>query len=156
MRTRLLIATIAVLMMSATASAQNDPEADFDDAYKVCAETGGAGTAEKCLDQALERCAGKHPSNQGGAACGRRAYVHWDKLLNVVYSDLMKKMSDRESKALRSSQRRWLKFRDAEFKVIDRVYSFEKGSMNISFNAHARLQLVRKRVMELSHYTEAF
>ncbi|MEW6732530.1 MAG: lysozyme inhibitor LprI family protein [Acidobacteriota bacterium] len=65
------------------------------------------------------------------------------KQLNKVYSELSNSLTPEESRALKAAQLEWLKYRDAEFKLIDQLYSYKKGSMNVSFNMPAHLKSVK-------------
>ncbi len=47
----------------------------------------------------------------------------WDKRLNQVYRKLMIKLSPKQRKLLRESQRKWLQYRDREFKFIESFYT---------------------------------
>ncbi|MBL8151077.1 MAG: DUF1311 domain-containing protein [Blastocatellia bacterium] len=132
-----------------------DEAIDLDTALKSCLGKEASFDREvECIDRALETCLDKNPSTGGQVQCATRAYELWDKKLNEVYTELNNKLSKKERMALKSAQLQWLNYRNAEFKFIDSVYSFEKGSMNVSFNVQARLRLVRARVLELHRYSE--
>ncbi|MEJ2611661.1 MAG: lysozyme inhibitor LprI family protein [Candidatus Thiodiazotropha sp.] len=44
--------------------------------------------------------------------------IFLDKELNNAYGILMKHLPDAQKKELKQSQRNWIKFRDAEFRLI--------------------------------------
>lgn len=141
---------------STTSVKEPDEASDLDKILKDCVgKNTSSDKQSQCLDKALESCIAKNPSTGGEAACVTRAYDLWDKQLNKIYNELNGNLSPEESRALKTAQLEWLKYRDAEFKLIDQIYSFEKGSMNVPFNAHARLKVVKNRVLELKHYAEA-
>lgn len=78
------------------------------------------------------------------------AYEHWDHLLNIVYKEAQNQMQPGTFIALRESQRAWLSYRDAEFKVIERLYYAElQGTMWYAPAAAARKRIVRQRVISL-------
>lgn len=78
------------------------------------------------------------------------AYEHWDHLLNIVYKEAENQMQPGTFMALRESQRAWLNYKDAEFKVIQRLYYAElQGTMWYAPAAAARKRVVRQRVISL-------
>ncbi|GAB5526924.1 MAG: hypothetical protein Roseis2KO_47960 [Roseivirga sp.] len=80
----------------------------------------------------------------------KEAYNRWDQLLNIVYGEAEKQMQPATYSALRESQRAWLKYRDEELKVINRLYYAElQGTMWYAPAAAARKRLVRKRVLTI-------
>lgn len=146
-----------ILVFSSFVMAQSDEAAVFDNALKAClAETSAADKQEQCLEKALEVCSEKEDTGGWGARCADRAEQLWNKELNKVYKELQGRLTLKERNVLISSQRSWIQYRNAEFKLIDSMYSFKKGSMNISFNAHARKGVVMKRALALKHYLEGY
>ncbi len=147
-----------MLVFSGVAMAQSDEAAVLDNALKACLAKTPADDEEKpCLETALDVCVEKEDTGGGGGArCATRAEQLWDKELNKVYKELQGRLTLKERNVLISSQRIWIQYRNAEFKLIDSMYSFEKGSMNISFNAHARKGVVMKRTLALKHYLEGY
>lgn len=157
MMKNILIIVTLMLVFCVFGMAQSDASAVLDNALKDCLDkNSSANKQEQCLDKALEICIDKEPTGGWEAGCASKAYELWDKELNKIYNQLRRELTSKESKALKTAQRKWLKYRDAEFKLIDHIYSYEKGTMNIPFNAHARLKVVKKRVLELKHYSSAY
>ena len=148
-----------MLVFGSFAMAQSDEAAVLDNALKTCHATPPADDKEKetpCLETALDVCVEKEDTAGWGARCATRAEQLWDKELNKVYKELQGRLTLKERNVLISSQRSWIQYRNAEFKLIDSMYSFEKGTMNISFNAHARKGVVMKRALALKHYLEGY
>ncbi len=136
-----------LLVFGSFAMAQSDEAAVLDSALKACQTRPPANDKEKetpCLETALDVCVEKDDTAGWGARCATRAEQLWNKELNMVYKELQGKLTLKERNVLISSQRIWLQYRNAEFKLIDSMYSFKKGTMNISFNAHARKGVVMK------------
>ena len=151
-----LIASL-MLVFGSFAMAQSDEAAVLDNALKACQAKAPADDEETpCLETALDVCVEKEDTAGWGARCATRAEQLWDKELNRVYKELQGRLTLKERNALIASQRSWIQYRNTEFKLIDSMYSFEKGTMNISFNAHARKGVVMKRALALKHYLEGY
>jgi uncharacterized protein YecT (DUF1311 family) len=58
-----------------------------------------------------------------------------------------------EKDKLRESQRAWIKFRDAEFEIINILYP-QDATMYINIRAADKLSIVKERALELKHYVE--
>jgi uncharacterized protein YecT (DUF1311 family) len=69
----------------------------------------------------------------------------WDKELNLVYQELMNKLSEEKQKQLIDSQRKWIEFRDAEFKLLQDI---DKDAMYPQPKAR-EMKYVRQRALEL-------
>ena len=106
------------------------------------------------IDKALEECMDKDPSTAGMAGCLGEAYDRWDKELNRAYNDLMRKLKPAGKRALRAAQTEWIQYRDKEFALIDVVYSGLDGSMYIPIRVSDRVEIVKKRAIELKDYID--
>ncbi len=115
-----------------------------------------AQTAEKRLplDMRLDECLKKDPSTAGMLECLGQAYLSWDAELNTAYQKLLAKLPAEGGAALRDSQRAWLKFRDQEFLLLEKLYGLMEGSMYRTMRAADRVDFVRKRALELSSYLD--
>lgn len=82
--------------------------------------------------------------------CTGQEYRNLDEELNRVYTGLLKVMSPEQTQLLKDAQRRWLAFRDAEFKAIDGVYDTMDGTIYRVIRAGQRNQVVRDRVEQLA------
>lgn len=80
-------------------------------------------------------------------------YDALDKELNVAYSSLMSKLNEEEKQLLKSSQRRWIKYRDAEYEFIATSITRDKfGSSAVISKGDYRTALLKARVTELLWY----
>ena len=76
--------------------------------------------AQNKIDSDLERCLSKDNSTAGQRSCISSARNSWDKELNKSYLSLSQKLSKNGKSELLEAQRSWMKFRDSEFKLIDK------------------------------------
>jgi uncharacterized protein YecT (DUF1311 family) len=125
---------VIVLLMSAIGDAQETPKHP--------------------IDKALDACLDKDSTTAGMTNCIGKAYEKWDKELNRIYAELMKKLSPEGKANLKDAQLQWLKFRDSEFKLQDSVYSTLEGTMYIPMRASDRMEVVKKRAVELKSHLE--
>lgn len=101
------------------------------------------------IDKALDACIDKNGSTAGMVECMDKAYAAWDKELNQVYGELMRTLSAKQKEALKLSELEWIKYRDLEFKFIDSIYDTLEGTMYIPLRISARVEVIRKRALEL-------
>lgn len=106
------------------------------------------------IDKALEACIDKNGSTAGMVECTDKAYAAWDKELNKNYGELMRTLKPTQREALRSAQFEWIKYRDLDFKLIDSVYDTMQGTMYIPMRVDARMEVVKKRALELKGYLD--
>jgi uncharacterized protein YecT (DUF1311 family) len=106
------------------------------------------------IDKALDACIDKNGSTAGMVECTDRAYKAWDKELNKNYVALMRALKPAQKEVLRTAQLEWIKNRDADFKLIDSIYDSLQGTMYIPMRIDARLEVVKKRALELQNYLE--
>jgi len=98
-----------------------------------------------------DECKAKNPSGMGLRLCAIEELETWDKELNVAYRLLMKDLGSDAAKAeLRSVQRTWLTYRDAEFAFIESKYAQLSGSMYPRLIAMQKIPIVKNRVLRLS------
>lgn len=89
--------------------------------------------------------------NQASVAMGQAL----DRELNSAYEKLMGRLSADQQSALRASQRRWLKYRDAEFAFLDQAVTRQSHGSSAGLTiGNARNALVYSRVEELWSYLE--
>ena len=94
-------------------------------------------------------------STHGQRQCFATALSDWDRALNMVWGDLLDVMPDASHAALRSAQREWLKFRDAEFKAIAATYGAMEGTMYQVMADAAAVRVVADRVKQLEVLRDA-
>lgn len=115
-----------------------------------------AGPAEDAnvdlIEQQLEKCIDKDSTTAGMTNCQEVANENWDRELNRVYAELMKKLPSDSQESLKNAQNAWLKFRDSEFFLIDKIYGQLQGTMYIPMRVADRTQIVKDRVIALRGY----
>ncbi len=109
---------------------------------------------EHPIDQWLEKCIEEDCSTAGMRECSSLAYDKWDKELNQNYHDLMKQLTADTKPLLKNAQLQWIKFRDAESKLIDATEGRKSGTIWLTITDGHRLELVRKRALELNYYLD--
>jgi len=107
---------------------------------------------EHPIDSELGRCTERNDTTIGMLNCSGAAYERWDAELNAVYRELMANLPPAAADQLRNAQRRWLAFRDEEFKAINEIYANRQGTMWSLIVADTRLKLLRRRVEDLIGY----
>jgi len=117
-------------------------------------EQAAAGAAKHPIDAWLEECTAKDESTVGQIACLATAYEKWDAELNRVYRELMKKLPEAGRPAFKAAQVAWLKYRDEEFKLLAALYDPLDGTMYGLMKTADRVDIVRKRALELSSYLD--
>jgi len=122
---------------------------DIISAQLYCDTTAIDTQLSECLDNS------ENQSTYGMMACIDTAYVAWDNELNTIYNLLMTVLTPEEKEKLKTAQRNWIAFRDAESEFIG-TYSFDLGGSMYRVSANYRvMELVRIRVLQLqSHYEE--
>ncbi len=78
-------------------------------------------------------------------------YHLYDKALNTVYLRLKEKIKGKKRDALISAQKMWIKFRDAEFKLFDQLYSIDCIDFRL-MKVGNNIKVVRKRLEELGEF----
>ena len=106
------------------------------------------------IDKALEACIDKNGSTADMVECTDKAYAAWDKELNKNYFELMRALKPAQKEPFRLAQLEWIKYRDLDFKSIDSIYDTMQGTMYIPMRVSARLEVVKKRALELKDYRD--
>ena len=106
------------------------------------------------IDLKLGKCLEENNYTAGMSQCFVESYNDWDKELNIIYRKLAGKLESEERKRLLSAQLEWLKYRDLEFKLIDSLYNKKAGTMYIPMRMSDKVNLVRKRTLNLSSYLD--
>ncbi|WDF46914.1 DUF1311 domain-containing protein [Chryseobacterium sp. KACC 21268] len=113
--------------------------------------------AQNKIDQDLEKCLSQRNSTAGQVSCVSSARDSWDKELNKSYLSLSQKLSKTGKSELVEAQRNWMKFRDSEFKLIDKYYiGVKKGTLFYVIAENKKLEIVKERVLQLKDYDEQF
>lgn len=113
-------------------------------------------TEKHPIDIALDKFMDKNPSTQGMVGCLDEAYKKWDAELNKNYKALNLKLNAKQKAALLTSQRKWIEYRDLEFKFQSELYSTMEGTMYQPMAVDSRLEIVKKRALDLKSYLNLF
>jgi uncharacterized protein YecT (DUF1311 family) len=132
--TKLFLSVLSIFLLAAIANAQEQ--------------------TQHPIDKALETCIDKNGSTAGMVECTDKAYAAWDKELNKNYGELMRSLKSSPKETLRLAQLEWIKYRDLDFKLIDSVYDTMQGTMYIPMRIDARLEVIKKRALELKGYLD--
>jgi uncharacterized protein YecT (DUF1311 family) len=106
------------------------------------------------IDAAMETClagAGGQ-STAGMVACTATAIGAWDRRLNDVYQQAMRTLDPKSQELLRTSQRRWVAFREAERAALGGPWRQDAGTIAQVTTASAELGAIKERVEELRVY----
>ena len=118
----------------------------------------GSGESQKKkvqpIEAELDACMEKHPSTAGMRSCLNSAKAGWDAELNGYYKRLMKRLPAEDKKRLREAQRAWMKYRDAEFKVISAIIAATDGTMWQLTATEMGHDFVKERANALKGYHE--
>lgn len=101
------------------------------------------------IDAEIEWLESKDPSTAGMVQAASRGCELWDRELNRVYQELLKEIAAAEREKLRSSQRAWVTFRDANRESIGGVYGAAKGTMYRPMAVYAELNVIKARAQQL-------
>ncbi len=104
------------------------------------------------IDKRCEQCMDKNPSTAGMVDCADKAFKEWDAELNKNYQKLRTKLKPAQQASLKAAQLQWVKYRDAEFKSIDALYSDLEGTMYVPMQSMSRVEIVKRRAVELENY----
>lgn len=120
----------------------------------VFAGSGLAGQKEKqhSIDVWLEKCIASNFSTTSMTNCSVEATTMWDKEMNRIYKELIRKLPDKQKTLLKQSQIQWLKLRDAEFNFICEFFGSFEGTMWQNILAGEKLNVVKKRTLTLQGY----
>ncbi|MCM2317145.1 MAG: DUF1311 domain-containing protein [Thermoanaerobaculia bacterium] len=104
------------------------------------------------IDRNLEACIDRDPSTAGMVECIDEAFAAWDEELNAAYQAVAKLLTREQRDALKTAQRQWLAWRDAEFAMLDAIYATREGTMYLPMAAGDRMEVVKARAVELRGY----
>ena len=116
----------------------------------------GVSSAEKYIidpiDKEMEDCIKKDSTTSGMGTCALKALESWDKELNVAYGQLSRKLDKITKDNLLNSQRKWIEYRDREYKFIDNFFYNFQGSMYGSIMIGEKIVIVKQRTLALMAY----
>lgn len=76
----------------------------------------------------------------------------WDTELNKTYKELLDLLTTEQKEKLKIAQREWIEYRDKEIEFSNQLYYDMQGTMWIPIAAQTKLDLTRKRTIELESY----
>ena len=106
------------------------------------------------IDMELEKRLGDAVTTIDMIEAFKETLADWDKLLNVNYNALMKKLSKEQQDKLRASQREWIKFRDLEFAFNADFNAGLGGTVRGVDILAFQCSFVRERALALGAYLE--
>ena len=106
------------------------------------------------IDVKIDAMIEKDGSTHGQIRAQTEGCKLWDAELNRVYKKFYGQLPATGKSRLQSSQRAWLAFRDAEFKLLDVVFNKPEGTMYLPMRVGSRLALVKRRAQELERLRE--
>lgn len=135
-------------------------------------QPGEEGESESPIDRRLRACLEQTPTTASMVRCQEEALRAWDRELNRVYQALRRELDPQKlqkkgswarfglpwpdpllgRRELRSAQRAWLAYRDAELAWIGRLYGRREDPRSALAEVGGRLSLVRTRVQKLGWY----
>jgi len=132
--TKLFLAVVFVLLFATVTTAQEQ--------------------SQHPIDKALEACIDKNGSTAGMVECTDKAYAAWDKELNKNYGELLRTLKPAQRETLKAAELEWIKYRDLEFKFIESIYDTMQGTMYIPMRIDARMEVIKKRALELKGFLD--
>lgn len=111
-------------------------------------------TEKHPIDSALDNCMDKNPSTHGMIGCLDAAYKKWDAELNKNYKTLSANLKPDQKAALLAAQRKWIEYRDLEFKAQSAIYATMEGTMYQPMAVSDRVEVIKKRALDLKGYLD--
>jgi uncharacterized protein YecT (DUF1311 family) len=109
---------------------------------------------EHPIDKWVEEQIAKDPSTCGMNEAHDQGSQMWDREMNKIYGELMKRLDKHQQKALKKAQRNWIKFREAESQVLVQIIEKLEGTMWYPVPSARLYKINRQRAMELKDYLE--
>lgn len=118
------------------------------------------GLPQQPIDLLMQNCLDGAQTSLDIRDCYAAAYSRWDRQMNLWYQRFMTSQSAginaAAKKALRTAQRQWLKFRDAQFSAINAEYGPRQGSIWPTIAISKRVALPKQRALAIASYLQAF
>lgn len=106
------------------------------------------------IDKELQDCldSSENYTTKGMTDCVSTATEKWDTELNKAYIELLDLLTTEQKEKLKIAQREWIEYRDKEIEFSNQLYYDMQGTMWIPVAAQTKLDLTRKRTIELESY----
>jgi uncharacterized protein YecT (DUF1311 family) len=106
------------------------------------------------IDEWVEEQIAKDPSTAGEIHAYDKGSEMWNKDVNRIYKELMKRLDKHQQTALKEAQRNWIKYRDAEYQAIGQIIQRLEGTMWLPVPSARLYKINRQRAMELKDYLD--
>lgn len=109
---------------------------------------------EHPIDLELQNCldSSENYTTKGITDCVVRAAEKWDEELNKKYQELLTLLTVEQTDKLKIAQRKWVEYRNKEIVFSNQLYYDMQGTMWIPVATQIKLDLTRKRTIELESY----
>lgn len=104
------------------------------------------------IDAFYDSCTDTNLSTTGMMECSSQAEAKWDTEMNAKYKELMGLLDPAGKTRLRNAQLEWIKYRDADFALINTLYTAGISELRILL-ADSRKDLVKERALRLTEYS---
>ncbi|WP_300004863.1 lysozyme inhibitor LprI family protein [uncultured Cedecea sp.] len=101
------------------------------------------------IDTELKQCQDKAQTTLDSSECYRQAMADWDKELNTQYQALLKENPESVRKALRASQRQWIKYKDSYNEATNEFYRQEQGTIWGIIAAETKMNVIKDKALSL-------
>lgn len=107
------------------------------------------------IDAELEQCQNNAQTTIDSSECYSQAIAAWDKALNMQYQALLKDNPESVRKALRASQRQWIKYKDSYNEATNEYYRQEQGTIWGIIAAETKMNVIRDKALSLYRLRES-
>ena len=107
------------------------------------------------IDAELKQCQSEAQTTIDSSECYRQAMTAWDKELNTQYQALLKDNPESVRKALRASQRQWIKYKDSYNEATNEYYRQEQGTIWGIIAAQTQMNVIRDKALSLYRLRES-
>jgi len=81
-------------------------------------------------------------------------FSKYENLMNDNYKNLISKLDNEHKAVIEESQKDWVKFRDREFKIIEKLYNIDHGSDELIFMEEYKVDILKQRAVQLQQCFE--
>ncbi|MEX2518593.1 MAG: lysozyme inhibitor LprI family protein [Paracoccaceae bacterium] len=148
----------AIALLAAPAAGQEATQAALVEQIDTCIGAVGepADHADLCLGIHAQPCMEEetNASTQGMVGCIQAEAGAWDAILNREYKNLLPRLDEEQTDAIRRAQRAWIAFRDADCAF---PHVLIRGTLAQPWGADCYMQHTARRAMTLRgliEYTE--
>jgi uncharacterized protein YecT (DUF1311 family) len=138
----------AALVLAATPSRAEKPDADDSVKVQSCIKSAQGRERERCIGVVADPCADndKAQSTADQVACAAREFAVWDDILNETFRRLRDKLDAKQKIKLRLMQRAWI---DSRKRTCDFYWDFFQGTMASPMSAFCENRETARRALFL-------